>query len=201
MPTPVDRRTANLRLSWQRVVGDSLSVASIGPTGAAQALAVPVHHESPHADPDLTGDPKLAPPRAWIEVAWLEENAGRRGHSIVQVDCYVRVGPKGSASGDPHAVVVDDVADAFEELFSGVRPDGTYKGWIEVLDFSVTPLTPTAGENRACLFVYNPASESSWGQPTERRRYPTYDGIQRITLRYAMRLSTDATAGLAPWHL
>lgn len=198
MPTPPDIRTANIRLTWQRVVGDTLAVSTIGPLGAPLALVVPVHHENPYADPDLMADPKSAPERAWIEVAWLEESAGRRGHSLVQVDVRVRIGAKGSLTADPYGIIADDVADAFEALFSGARPDGTYRGWIPVLDFSVTPLTPPPAGN--CIFVYNPGSESSWGQPIERRKFPTYEGVQRIVLRYAMRLTTDAVAGLAPMH-
>lgn len=198
MATPPDRRVSNIRLTWQRVVGESLAVASLAPDGSPLALVVPVHHENPYADPDGMGDPKVAPERAWIEVAWLEENAGRRGHSIVQADVRVRIGPKGSSTADPYGVICDDVADAFEALFSGVRLDTTYRGWIPVLDFSIDPLNPTPAGN--CIYVYNPGSESSWGQPTERRKWPTYNGVQRITLRYSMRLATDATAGLAPWH-
>lgn len=197
MPLPADRRAANIRLSWQRRVGDSLSVASVGPTGAPVNLTVPVYHENPYGDPDRMGDPKTAPQRAWVEVAWLEEGAGRRGYSIVQVDCHVRIGAKGSVAEDAFGVIADDVADAFEEVFSGTDGAGIYKGWIPVLDFSVTPAAPTPTDN--CIFVQNPGSESSWGQPVERRRLPTYEGVQRVVLRYALRLKTDATAGLAPW--
>ena len=197
MPLPPDRRTANIRLSWQRVVGDQLAVSTIGPDGSPLALTVPVYHENPHADPDAMGDPKTSPERAWIEVAWLEESAGRRGHSVVQVDVNVRIGPKGGATSDPFGVIADDVADAVEALFSGVREDGTFKGWLPVLDFA-TPLDPQPAGN--CLFIYNPGAESSWGQPTERRKFDTFNGVQRIVLRYAMRLKTDATSGLAPWH-
>lgn len=198
MATPPDRRTANIRLTFQGVVGDSMAVSTIGPTGVPMLLTVPIYHEDPFADPDLMGDPKAVPDRAWVEVAWLEESAGRRGHSVVQVDVRVRIGPKGSATADPFGVICDDVADAFEAFFSGARPDGTYRGWIPILDYSATPLTPTPAGN--CIYVYNPGSESSWGQPTERRKFPTYSGVQRLVLRYAMRLTTDAVSGLAPFH-
>ena len=197
MAVPPDRRTANIRLTWQRVVGETLSVSTVGPTGAPVVLSVPVHFENPFADPDHMGSPKTTPERAWVEVAWIEEMAGRRGVSIVQVDCHVRIGPKGGAATDTFGVMVDDVADTFEALFLGSRPDGTFRGWIPILDFSADPTDPVPTDN--CIFVYNPGSESSWGCPIERRRLPTYEGVQRITMRYALRLTTDATAGLAPW--
>jgi hypothetical protein len=197
MSIPAASRTANIRLTWQRVVGDSLAVSTLSTSGAPVALVVPVYHESPHADPDSMGAPKDSPERAWVEVAWLEESAGRRGHSVVQVDVWCRLGPKGGATSDPFGIMADDIADAFEALFYGTRADGTYRGWIPVLDFATTPAAPTPTDN--CLFVYNPGSESSWGQPSERRRLPTYEGFQRVVLRYTMRLTTDATPGLAPW--
>lgn len=199
MALPPDMRTANIRLSFQNVIGNAVSVASVAPDGSPLALEVPVHHEDPWADPDAMGDPKNPAERAWIELAWLEEGAGRRGVSVVQIDVYCRIGPKGGAESDPHGVIVDDIADAVEALFSGLRPGGMgYKGWIPVLDFS-DPNDPIDAGN--CLFVFNPASESSWGQPTERRRLPAYEGFQRIVLRYTMRLTTDATPGGVPNHV
>lgn len=197
MPTPPDRRSANIRLTWQRVIGESISVSTVGADGAPLVLTVPVHQEDPYADPDSTSDPHDPAERAWVEITWLDEKAGRRGYSVVQVDVCVRIGPKDSAAADPYGVIADDIADTIEALFSGVRPDGTYRGWIPMLDFSTTPLAPTPADN--CIFVQDPGSESSWGQPSERRRFAG-GGFQRVTLRYSMRLKTDATSGLAPWH-
>lgn len=198
MPLPPDMRSANIRLTFQNVIGNSVAVNSVAPDGSTFALTVPVHPEDPWADPDGMRDPKDPPERAWIELSWLEEGAGRRGQSVVQIDVYCRIGPKGGAESDPHGIVVDDIADAVEALFSGVRPGGMgYKGWIPVLDFS-DPLNPIEAGN--CIFVYNPGNESSWGQPTERRRLPVYSGFQRIVLRYTLRLTTDATPGAVPNH-
>lgn len=190
-------RTSNIRLTFQSVIGESLTVATRNIDGSALNLTVPVHHENVWADPDSMGDPKEPPERAWVELAWLEEGAGRRGVSVVQVDVYNRIGQKGALDSDPHGIIVDDIADEIEERFSGVRPDGTYRGWIPVLDFAV-PQAPVPAGN--CIFVWNPGAESSWGQVTSRRRIMAYDGFQRVSMTYTLRLTTDATPGAVPNH-
>ena len=186
------RKAKNIRLTFQSAIPNPLPVNTVTATGAARSIDVPVIYDYAWGDGDLMADPKAAPPDAFVTLTWLDEKAGRNGLSVVQIDVWNRVGPKGGSTGDAFGIVVDDIADEIESRFAGARPDGTLRAWIPILDYSI-PASPIDAE--ACLFVQDPGTPSGWGCPVERRRIVSDDGFQRIALTFAMRLDTDAIPG------
>jgi len=188
---PAYRRHRNVELTVQALIGNSLSVASLGPDGVALALTVPVYHGDTLADPDEARRPGTVPAPRWIECAWLSQGAGRRGVSTWQVDCRTRIGAPGDTDADPFGHVCDDIADHVEALFAGARDGvtdrGTLLAWVPMYDYAIIA-SPV--RLPSCIFVQTLAG--AWGVPEERRKMPPMGGFNRVVLRFSMRLTQDA---------
>lgn len=187
MTLPAYRKHRNVDLTFQARIGDALTVATRGPDGNARSITVPVYWSDGQADPDEVRRPDVTPAPAWIEGAWTQQLAGRRGYSIVQLDVRTRIGAPGDAEGDPFGHVCSDIADAVEAIFAGAESSGRLRAWVPLKDYA-DPANPVALPS--CIFVQTPAGD--WGVPQDRRKLPPSGGMQRIVLRFSMRLTHDA---------
>mgnify|MGYP003137690668 CR=1 FL=1 len=191
------RRTANLRLSVERVIGTSLAVTTIsGNPPVVRVITVPVYLNYQWTDSENLGNPPVDPSQAWVALTHISDGAGRGRPSIVQLDCYVRTGSYDSADSDPFGITAADIADHIESLFTGTDPaDNRRQRWgIPVFDFSVTPLVPTLVEN-ACILIQNTGVPGGFGISLARTVInddPTY---QRVMIRFSYRLKRDGITG------
>lgn len=186
MSLAVARRAGNIRRSFATRVGDSITTVD--------GVIVPVYHDQPFADPDAARDDNGTPLNRWVASTWVAETAGSRGFSIVQLDIRTRVGAEGAAAGDPQGLVAESIADAIVAIFSGVDGDGLPRAWIEILDFAVPAAPVATGE---CALVI--ATSGDHGEPEERARFGSVGGLNRILLRYRLRLAQDL-AGPAAFY-
>ncbi len=191
---PAYRRHRNVELTIQALFGNALAVTSRGPDGGVLNLSVPVYHGDTLADPDEARRPGTTPAPRWVETLWIQQGAGRRGYSTLQVDCRTRIGAPGDTDGDPFGHVVDDIADHVEARFAGERDGatdrGTLRAWVPMFDYA-DPANPV--RLGSCIFVQR--TDGAWGVPEERRRLPPQGGFQRVVLRFSMRLTHDAVRG------
>lgn len=186
MSLPAYRKHRNVELTIQAAIGDSITVATRGPDGNARNIDVPVFFGDGQADPDEVRRPDVTPAPAWVECRWTQQQAGRRGYSILQVDVRTRIGAPGDVEGDPFGHVCSDIADAVEETFSGAE-NGRLRAWVPMFDYA-NPDAPVRLES--CVFVQTPGGD--WGVPESRQPLPPSGGMQRIVLRFTMRITHDA---------
>lgn len=188
MPRQAHYRSANIRLSFQRVLGNSLEVDTVGADGSPISLTVPIKYESPWSDEDGMQSPLDTPDRAFVTVVWIEEMAGRGGDSLVQLDIWCRVGDPTEGTSDPQGIIVDDITDEIEDLFAGNRDDGTKKAWHPIYDFSDPNDPQELGEGKCILVGYGFGRAE--GQPSSRRRYKR-EGLNRVAIAYPVKVVTD----------
>lgn len=187
------RRTANIWLSFERHFAPAgvVSVDSIaGNPPAAINLIVPVYSNFVWADPNDDGDPADPPDPAFITTTWLKDGAGRNSMSLVQIDCWRRTGLPGDADEDPFGVTASDIADAVEEAFMGMEPDGTFRWAPPVYNFLVDPANPSLTDE--CLWVQDPGRPNAWGTANERTVINDDRRMQRVALTFTVRLRVDA---------
>lgn len=196
MALPANRRARDLRLSVARYIGNTLSVTTPSQVagGAAVALTVPVYHDYALGDPDSMRDPSGTQQPAWVGTRWIQDGAGNRGSSILQVDVYTRTGAPGNAAGDPMGLLNADVCDAFVAPFAGIDGAGVLNAYVPILDFDVpaAPVTPPDGEG-GCLILQTPGGD--FGVPSERRSFGRANGFVRTVMRLNFRTTLDAIRG------
>jgi len=196
MALPANRRARDLRLSVAHHVGNSLSVATPSQVagGAPVVLTVPVYHDWPLGDPDAMRDPSGTQQPAWVGTTWIQDGAGLRGFSVLQVDVYTRIGAPGNAAGDAFGLMNSDVCDAFLAPFMGITAAGVLNAYVPILDFDIpaAPVVPPDGEG-GCLVLQTP--QGQFGVPTERRSMGRKNGFVRTVLRLHFRTTEDAIRG------
>lgn len=187
MTIPAGRKTSNIRRSIQVRIGDEISADTTGARGQSTSVTAKIHHEDPWADPEAVSNPSQAPAAQWLSTTWVEDGAGRRGSSLLQLDVYSAIKGRGALDGDPHGIIADDLADAVEALFVGRADDGlgAERALIPVLDYLV-PTSPVATDAMALCIT----SSGSRGTPQDRRR-AKMASHWRITLRFRFRLIRD----------
>ncbi len=196
MALPANRRARDLRLSVAHHVGNTLSVTTPSQVagGAPVVLTVPIYHDWPLGDPDSMRDPSGAQQPAWVGTTWVQDGAGMRGYSILQVDIYTRIGAPGNPAGDSFGLANADVCDAFVSAFAGVKPSGSLAAYVPILDFDIptAPVVPPAGEG-GCLVMQTP--QGQFGVPSERRSLGRKNGFVRTVMRLHFRTTEDAIRG------
>lgn len=190
MARPAHYRSANIRLSFHRALGSTLSFDSVGQDGAAVAIEAPISFDSPWDEEDGVRVPEGTPDRAFATLTWVDELAGRGGVSIVQIDAWTRIGAPTDAEADPYGIICDDLADEIEDLFAGRRADGTMKSWVPIYDYSSDPSDPALLGEGKCLLIGHGLGNAP-GQPQSRRRWKAA-GLHRIALVYTVQVITDA---------
>tara|TARA_Y100001970_G_scaffold281779_1_gene393249 strand:- start:531 stop:1091 length:561 start_codon:yes stop_codon:yes gene_type:complete len=185
MPLPATRSIANIRRTIQSVIGNSVQVG---------ADAIPVYHDYSFADPDnLRGTGNID--RAWVETHFIQQRAGSRGFTTLQIDCYSRIGEEGSATSDAFGMYVESIADEILSLFSGVDGQGNQRGYIQVQDFAADPLNPV----NVNMFLLMQTPTGDIGVPQERVRLSLDQDFRRVTITMAFRTIQDA-AGPAAFY-
>ncbi|MFN3199990.1 MAG: hypothetical protein ACE366_16460 [Bradymonadia bacterium] len=187
MTIPAGRKTSNIRRSIQVRIGDEVSTDTTGARGQTTSVTAQIHHGDPWADPEAVGDPSQVPADQWLTTTWVEDGAGRRGSSLLQIDVYSLIKGRGDLDGDPHGMIADDLADAVEALFVGREDDGlgAERALIPVSDY-IVPTSPVATTETALCIT----SSGSRGTPQDRRRVRA-GAHWRITLRFRFRLIRD----------
>ena len=186
------RRTANIRLSFERAIAPAgtLSVDSVaGNPPAAINLSVPVYSNYNWGDPNDDGNPSDPPDPAFVVITWLQDGAGRNSMSMVQVDCFRRTGLPGDTAPDPFGVTASDIADAVEEAFLGMTPTGVFRWAPRIFDFLADPANPI--ETDECLWVQDAGRPNAWGTATDRRIINDDPRLQRVALTFTVRLRVD----------
>ncbi|MEC7116516.1 MAG: hypothetical protein VXW76_08150 [Actinomycetota bacterium] len=171
------RKLTNIRRSIQTHVGNSVIV---------DGVEYPIFHDYYYGDPEARRDATGTSEPAWIETFFISQGAGRKGESILQVDCYSRIGEEGSASGDPFGILVDDIADAILTPFSGLNMDETRKASFHVMDYSDVQNPVDTG---MCIYMIN--SDGHVGEPEDRVRLNFEQDYRRVTLRLRFQLIQD----------
>lgn len=179
MAMPPFRRRSNIQRSFQTRVGNTVTTQA--------AVVVPVFWNRSLDDPDAASDDDGTPLDAWIECIWITQRAGRLGASIVQVDVYRRVEGAGDADSDLQGLEADDIADAFEDIWSGLDGDGGRLAYFNVLDYTADPATPP--DTGECAIVGSLGGLIGEGDVP--RATPPEGGFQRRTLRFTVRLVHD----------
>lgn len=171
------RSVTNIRRSIQTQLGNSLIVNNV---------EYPIFHDYYYGDPEARRDATGTSEPAWIETFFVSQGAGRMGESILQVDCYSRVGEEGGATSDPFGILVDEIADAVLIPFSGVDIGGSKKAVFDVMDYSDVQNPVSTG---ACILMIN--SDGHTGEPEDRVRLNFEQDYRRVTLRLRFQLKQD----------
>lgn len=117
---------------------------------------------------------------SWLAVSFLQEGAGRKDMTLVQLDLYSRVRGKITA-GDRYGQKVATMAD---QLHAAMHVDS-----IQVYDFAV-PTNPVLITG-AKLMVQN--SRGTFREPDSDRVLGFEDGVARRSLTYRLRMVEDAS--------
>ncbi len=171
------RKLTNIRRSIQTHVGNSVIV---------DGTSYPIYHDYYFGDPDSRRDATGTSDPAWVETFFISQGAGRMGESIMQMDCYCRVGEEGGAGGDPFGMLVDEIADAVLLPFSGLGLDESHKGILHVMDYADVQNPQDTG---MCIYMIN--SDGCIGEPEDRIRLTFEQDYRRVTLRLRFQLIQD----------
>lgn len=197
MTLPANRRARDLRLSVTYRIGDALSMTTPSQVagGAPVSLTVPVYHDWPLGDPDSARAPGGAEEPAFVGTHWIQDGAGMRGRSILQVDVYTRIGPQGATAGDPLGLLNAELCDAVVERFAGIDAAGVLNAYVPILSFDdpTAPVAPPEGEG-GCLVCQTLGGD--FGVPQERRSLGRRNGFVRTTMRLVFRTTQDAVRGV-----
>lgn len=196
MTLPSNRRARDLRLSVTYRIGDTLGISSPSQVdgGGLVGLTVPVYHDWPLADPDSMRLPAGTQEPAFVGTHWIQDGAGMRSYSILQVDVYTRVGPQGANNGDALGLLNADICDAVAEVFAGTDAADILKAYVHILNFDTDPPTePPEGEG-GCLVCQTLGGE--FGVPMDRRSLGRRGGFVRTSLRFSFRTTVDAIRGV-----
>lgn len=177
------RKWTNIRRSIQVYMGNSVILGG---------YEVPIFHDYYYGDPDSLRDATGQQYRAWVETAFIQQNAGRKGIALMQVDCYSRVGEEGDPTGDPFGMFVEDIADEVLVPFSGLKTNGVQKGAFHVYDYADVNNPVDTG---MCIYMMNGGGQV--GEPDDRRRLDFYQDFRRVTLTLRFQLIQDMAGSAA----
>ena len=177
------RQWMNIRRSIQTQIGNSVTV---------DGRVVPVYHDYRWSDPDAMRDSGTGAEAAWVETAFIQQNAGRRGIALMQIDAFSRIGPEGDATSDPFGVFIDMVAEQVLSVFSGVQANGTQRGIFTINDYT-DPANPTA----TSMVLFMQSSDGDIGEPDEKRRLAFHDDYRRVTMTVRFQTIQDASGPAA----
>ena len=177
------RSWLNIRRTVQTRVGNSVTV---------DGRTVPIYHDDARADPDARAANGTGAVSAWVETAFITQQAGRRGAALWQVDIYSRIGPDGAATADPFGAFVEGVADAILDVVAGETAGGVTRGKFMVNDYA-DPQNPTV--TGMCLLMQNNAGDI--GEPNDRRRLAFHEDFRRVTMTLRFRTIQDAAGASA----
>ena len=180
------RTARNIRISIQDRIGNSVSV---------DGLDYDIYHSYTFGDPDDMRNPDGRDQEpAWVETTFLVQTAGRRGSSVMQLDIYSKIGGESEDDNDPFGLRAESIADALEDLFSGLNAQGGPKGRFRVKNYA-NPFNPI--DTGVCMICQN--SRGDLGMVEDRRITSSGDGLRRITMTLRFQLLQD-TAGPAAFY-
>tara|TARA_B100000927_G_scaffold278034_1_gene260234 strand:- start:1459 stop:2019 length:561 start_codon:yes stop_codon:yes gene_type:complete len=178
------RTSKNIRITIQDKIGNDVTV---------DGITYPIYHNYVFADPDdkRSPDARTQSP-AWVESTFVSQTAGRRGFSLLQLDVFSKVGGESEDDNDPFGMRAEDIADALEDLFSGLNNQGRHKSRFHVKNYQ-NPFNPI--DTGVCMLCKN--SRGDLGMVEERRISSSEEGLRRITITMRFQLLQDASGPAA----
>ena len=181
------RTARNIRVTIQDKIGNAVTV---------DGISYNIYHSYTFADPDDIRDPDARSQEpAWVESTFLVQRAGRRGSSILQLDVFSKVGGESEDDNDPFGMRAESIADALEDLFSGLGAGGSPKSRFHVKNYA-NPFNPV--DTGVCMVCQN--SQGDLGMVEDRRISSSEEGLRRITMTLRFQLLQDI-AGPAAFYI
>ena len=191
MPPQASRKSSNIARTVYLRMAPTDTITVSGDT-------YPVYFDWRWGDPDENRDPAAAGDPAFVTTTWIQEGAGRRAQSVLQVDCWSRVGPQGAADGDSFGNRCRALADEVEQVFVGTQAGSSvYKAYMSILDFATNPAAPP--DTGICLVCQNSAGD--FGMPEARAPLRTDGEMWRTTITFVFRLVQDAAGPTAVYEV
>ena len=184
MSLAVGRSQRYLRLSVQELIGSSVTTAA--------GVVIPVFYPGPYglADPGAVADDDSAAVTR-IEISWFGRGAGKKGSTFMQADIYQLAGSDGLT--DPYGFEAEDIMDALASVFSGLKADGSQRGYIDLYDYAV-PATPVP--LGVCALCQN--SRGDLGELDSSVELTDLEtGMRHLTGRWRFRTLTDVSGPAA----
>ena len=179
MPLPASRRSSNIARSVQVAIVDGNSITVNGDS-------VAVYPDYRWGDPDEAGLPSTTPDNAFILLTWLQEGAGRKDSSVLQVDVYSRIRAQTDADNDTFGHRARDIADEIEFAFTGTTATGALKACIRIQDYS-DPNNPVDTDD----YLMVKSVQGNLGEADSRLRPVQENGFWRQTLTFRLQASRD----------
>lgn len=181
-----------MALALQRQSGNisrSIQVAIADDTITVGGDTYQVYPDYRWGDPDAAGSPGTTPDNAFVTLTWLQESAGRKGPSVLQVDIYSRIKAQNDADADPFRLRAGLIADEIETTFTGTNAAGSLNACVRILDFNSDPVAPVATDDVAVCRNAN----NVLGEADSRRNLGDEGGLWRISITFRFWLSQDLT--------
>lgn len=163
MTIPNERKSLNIRRSFCKFFEISFAI----PNG--------MHGNVSYEDASFDATAK----DAWVVVNFLNDEAGKKGFSLVQIDVLTRYAGR-RTGGDRYGTICQQYAD---KVHAALHVDA-----VPIYDFETTPQAPTLIAGRK-LVIQN--SSGVFREPDQVRAMDFEEGINRVIFTYRLRLLTD----------